>query len=1723
MSGTQLNTELRLTANNSDLLQKNAQVKASNAEIGASAKKAGADATAGMNQAVAATQGLANSAVNARNIVATLGPAVSTASAEVVSSNAASAASFDTIAASAQSSAARTVASINSMSASYAAFQAEAAVVQSFMATEAKSLDDVIERRLGYQEALQAGILTQEEFAAANAALVKEEAALVASSEKHAASVDALIQKYTSGSSAAQKLAADEALLNEALKSGAVDAPAINAALAAIAAKQKALSETETGLTLNTSNVRREFGLLAKDIATGDFSRAEREIGTLAGSTGVARLAFTGWGAAIVAVIGTIALLVGGLVAGYEEQGRYERALISTGNSAGVTVGQLNEMRDTIAGSLAEYGKASEALTTLASSGKFSGQQLQFAAQAAVSLSDVTGQSIEKTVSEIEKLADKPTAAIVKLNDQYHFLTQAEYDHISALEKEGDVEGATTAALKAAADENQKRSAQLAQNAGTLVQWYDTLASSARSAWQAIKDIGRTDLDAQYVQALKDYTRAQENVGVNARSAADVASQQAYADKLKATVLALRDQIAAENASAAATGAHARSTAAGIDAQQKFADEFDKLNKKYTEQAATIDRSAVSEVEYERTQALASVTTEKYGDAVDAVKAKINAEADAALVGAKAADAAAAAKKGAAEAARLWAEDERTLQQVIDDANVGVEKAFGLAQQLAQGSEGPFAQANNQYWKSIETLADGYADLDTQLNLGLISQQKWADGQKIIDGAVDDAIAARNREIDAIKARLDVGTTLIQKLQDENEALSQGTAAQQAWLIVEQAARQADKNQTDLAGNIIRDENQRAAAIKAQIPIYAARAEAIIHDNELLKQNEQINQEWVGIASNGLDSFGNSISQFVTGGIKGWHSFWQSLLQDTQQFIGAIIQQMLKLTVFNGIINNLFGLSGSSALPTGLGNGLIGQLLGTATGGGLATTGSIAGGGSYALQDVGGGGGFLSNIGGGLSNFAFGSGATTGFFNSSLSSMFGGGAGSWGGAVGSVVGGAFGGYELGKQLFHSTVGGVVTGAAVATAAYFIPVIGWAFAAASLINSLTGGNVFGTDYAPTGQTSMDINVGAGGSSVQDYYQEHKHGALFSGGKYKDVAVAAPQDQLDALSAFDKQLQQTNQSAADALGIAVADTVTGAFHAAFDKSGKLITSTSTILGQTFQNESQQDFLSREIADNLLAQVNKALGSDEASQIAEQYQSNAQTLLAAAQMLVAAQVDVHDGMSLLGDDHSLTDIAAEVSKLNVSGESLVQTYVRLQTETQDVKATLDAMGLTTSKVGADFVQFSDDLVKAAGSLDNLNSLTSAYYQAFYSPAEQAAAKLKADTSTRDKLFAGIGQDPNESMAQFKATFQAVFDTLSPEDVVKWYQAGLALAAVNQDLGNTADAAAQAKQQYEAFIQPYRDAVAGVTNFEAAVRGMGGSLNDAIAQANALAQAQGLQGASAGDVAAIIQTFSVQGANALAQFQQETQAIASKLYGADYLQGLQDDFSKTGNVFDLQKISDAQGAQVKQQDNSRYLDAYQLANNAAQIAAFTGGSVEDILQSMGVPLSALTSDLKLQGQSLEDYLGKLEDQAKVNMDISNNTEIANHLLQDILDQVSGKPLTYTNPSDFGFTDPNTTQAAASGGKPVGRGVPGPTVVTPQPVGVTPAPPATGGDGGDGSDVGKQIGRVGDAVASIPSALGSQGADVKAALASVAAAVLQLNATINRYGLARPTQPVTN
>jgi len=587
------------------------------------------------------------------------------------------------------------------------------------------------------------------------------------------------------------------------------------------------------------------------------------------------------------------------------------------------------------------------------------------------------------------------------------------------------------------------------------------------------------------------------------------------------------------------------------------------------------------------------------------------------------------------------------------------------------------------------------------------------------------------------------------------------------------------------------------AGVKQIAASFGNAALRVYDHTDAVKLNEEVARGWASIWQQAGDGVSRIFSDvLVRGG-----SLFKGLRDLAKQTVGSIIDYFAKLAVINPILKSIFGASafGGSLLPmmanaAGGGGtplnqtaGIVQQVVAGSSGG---AGGAAAGGFDFtsAASWIGAG----KNLWEGFSSL-FGSGGS----QSILGSLAGKGEWDVGGAfggqlanIGAGIGGAFGGYQLGQGLGLGKGGSLALGAGVGALSYFVPVVGWVMGIASLLNTLSGGNVFGTGWNANGETKTNLSIGAMGANIANQYEEKKKGALFSGNSYRWRDAALSEDQKAYADQITAAMQKVRDSAAGALGVEAANIVTAAFQQRWNKDGKVTEEVSTVMGRTYK-ETMDKFILRVQAENVLAQIDKALGSGEASQIAEKYRSNADTLSDAAKMLLAAQVDVKHGASLLGDDKSLSNIAAIVGQLKAENEALAATYARLQTETQALKSTLDVMGLSIGKTGADFVKFADAASNAAGGVDKLQSMLGAFQKAYYSADEIAKAQIAALQRQSQGALSGLGVDPAISMADLRTKIEGMMPTLSPDELVQWINAANLLAA-----------ATDAQKQYNAAL---------------------------------------------------------------------------------------------------------------------------------------------------------------------------------------------------------------------------------------------------------------------------------------------------------------------------------
>lgn len=198
---------------------------------------------------------------------------------------------------------------------------------------------------------------------------------------------------------------------------------------------------------------------------------------------------------------------VAGLVAyawyqGAREAEEFNKQLILTGNYAGKTVTQLNDLARAISGGgITQYAAAS-ALAQVVGSGRFRGEQLETVTRAAVAMEQATGQAVDKTISNFKKLYDSPTKASEELNKTLHYLTAAQFEYISALERRGDKEEAGEYAADAYSKAEQQRAQTAINNLGLIETAIRSATNRWKEFWDAALNIGRPQTEAYQLEQV---------------------------------------------------------------------------------------------------------------------------------------------------------------------------------------------------------------------------------------------------------------------------------------------------------------------------------------------------------------------------------------------------------------------------------------------------------------------------------------------------------------------------------------------------------------------------------------------------------------------------------------------------------------------------------------------------------------------------------------------------------------------------------------------------------------------------------------------------------------------------------------------------------------------------------------------------------------------------------------------------------------------------------------------------------------------------------------------------------------------------------------------------------------------------------------------------------------------------------------------------------------------
>ncbi|QMJ04895.1 phage tail tape measure protein [Citrobacter freundii] len=299
--------------------------------------------------------------------------------------------------------------------------------------------------------------------------------------------------------------------------------------------------------------------------------------------------------------IGALAVGAGALATawyqGAQEATEFNKQLILTGRYSAESAGQLADMALKIGGASGKVSAAARTLAQVAGAGTFKPEQLESVTRAAMAMEQATGQSVDATVKNFQKLYASPTKASEELNSTMHYLTASQYEYISSLERRGDKEGAAEAAAKAYSQAEQQRAQATLENMGLIDRILRGAADAWGKYWDAAMGIGRTTSDSdrleqvrQQIKTLSDTSRpgvfglgSIGDGGANARQIAELKQQQS------ALEFVIKSQQGYAAAQARATSAN-EAAIAGQQELNKYLDAGTTTTEKRSQAVARLNK-----------------------------------------------------------------------------------------------------------------------------------------------------------------------------------------------------------------------------------------------------------------------------------------------------------------------------------------------------------------------------------------------------------------------------------------------------------------------------------------------------------------------------------------------------------------------------------------------------------------------------------------------------------------------------------------------------------------------------------------------------------------------------------------------------------------------------------------------------------------------------------------------------------------------------------------------------------------------------------------------------------------------------------------------------------------------------------------------------------------------------------------------------------------------------
>lgn len=642
---------------------------------------------------------------------------------------------------------------------------------------------------------------------------------------------------------------------------------------------------------------------------------------------------------AIAAVVAGVGALVLAWHQGSAEADEYNQALILTGNYAGVTAGQLAALAREMDGLRGvSQGSAAAALTEVAGTGKFAGDQIKLVAVAAEQMRVATGKAVSETVAEFAELAKDPITAILKLNETQHFLTAAQLEQIRTLQLQQGEQAAATEAMRVYAAMIADRTPQITENLGTIERAWRSIKTAASETWDGLLNIGRITDDSQRITELTNkIAYLKSTVGTGFEPAADTKQQidqlsnelealqkkqQAAADASKGTV-----DSAAEAKRQAAADSFIKSAEAQVESLSKLT-ETEKAHQVMQQQGI-----AETSSQGQAMLAAAKAADEKKA-AVDAATKAEREHETAQRKSQQAAESAARQAKQAADQQENFVQGlER--QAATQGRSTSEARAYDLAEKGLTGTLRARAEAALAVLAADEQKRQADADAkqlaNAQVQLleaqgqqaaaaSLKIEQQYGELLKRLQARSDTAgadLVQRLINVSQAKAQLDQVSSEIERVFSDQSRQEQSIQAQQqAGLISELGARQ----------QLLDLHNATADQVEKLLPQMQALAEATGNPDAIervkdlqvrLQELRTTSNQWQQSLKNGLENGLQGALEGLATGTMNLKEAAVSFLQDISRSMASLASQTLAQIATEKLTNLFQGGSGSSSMSVG--------------------------------------------------------------------------------------------------------------------------------------------------------------------------------------------------------------------------------------------------------------------------------------------------------------------------------------------------------------------------------------------------------------------------------------------------------------------------------------------------------------------------------------------------------------------------------------------------------------------------------------------------------------------------------------------------------------------------------------------------------------------------------------------------------------------------------------